>query len=370
MMEVRNRSTTFHQNRRRFFRRIAPLGLVLAFHSFGCEREGGTEADIPAAPLAKPAPASVRGLQRRGDFRAVKQKARAWFDQLEVDPVLLLKKGIKGKKKLAEILDVYLSYQKHAAEAAERQSILARARALARQTERPEYHDMLRLSDEEFTQNSMSYLRVAWLLEQLGLDIKSYRQEILKIKPRLDSHMAQRGPWQRAMFAEYYDRFGLEKPPALLNSPMQQGIVSRRLPAARYSDNDTYDFTHELFVAFDYGLKRAQNRFAAADLVYSRDTLRQLLPRYVRENNPDLAGELLSGMTYLGWHEDAEYQQVIDFLLDGQNKNGTWGSYEAHRQIYGPYLEHHVYLHTTMVVIQALLEAFEGGWPAAAEIKK
>ncbi len=42
----------------------------------------------------------AQGPEKRhlADFRRVKQKARSWFDQLEVDPVLLSQKGIKGKK--------------------------------------------------------------------------------------------------------------------------------------------------------------------------------------------------------------------------------------------------------------------------------
>ncbi len=54
-------------------------------------------------------------------------------------------------------------------------------------------------------------------MEQLGLNTQAYRQQILKIKPRLDSHFLKRGPWQRAMLGDYYDRFGLEKPAVLLN---------------------------------------------------------------------------------------------------------------------------------------------------------
>ena len=37
----------------------------------------------------------------------------------------------------------------------------------------------------------------------------------------MDTHMAIRGPWQRQMFAEYYDMFDLVKPPPLLSLAAQ-----------------------------------------------------------------------------------------------------------------------------------------------------
>jgi hypothetical protein len=91
-----------------------------------------------------------------------------------------------------------------------------------------------------------------------------------------------------------------------------------------------------------------------------------LIERYVAAKNADLVGELLSSMTYLGWHGDPAYARAVLYLLDAQNPNGTWGEYEAYRPQFGKYLEHHVYLHTTMVVLAALMEVYEGSWPASA----
>jgi hypothetical protein len=66
-------------------------------------------------------------------------------------------------------------------------------------------------------------------------------------------------------------------------------------------------------------------------------------------------------MTYLGWHMEQEYCQSINYLLDSQNPNGTWGNYEALRNAVGQYLDQRVYLHTTLVAMKALLAAYEGG---------
>jgi len=330
-----------------------------------CESDRRPVAPSPPAPPA-PAPAAAAlplDLEaRRPEYARVRARARAWLDALEVDPIDLLQHDVKGVKKLAEILDCYLGLLDHTRDAADREAIHRRVAELARQAERPEYHDIGRLSDVQLTQNSMSYLRVAWLLEKLGVDARAYRERILAAKPLFDAHIRSRGPWQQAMFLEYYERFGLEKPDGLADAPMKAGVIARRVPASDYNDNATYDLTHEIFVAFDYGSRRTQTRFDAADLAYTREVLPQLIRRYIAARNADLLGELLSCMTYLGWHADPTHGDAVSFLLASQNPTGTWGDYESHRAKWGKYLDQHVYLHTTMVALASLLEAFDGGW--------
>ncbi|UCG33592.1 MAG: hypothetical protein JSU68_02955, partial [Phycisphaerales bacterium] len=128
---------------------------------------------------------------------------------------------------------------------------------------------------------------------------------------------------------------------------------------------DSYDLTHEVFVAFNYGLQRTQDHFGPEELAYTREVLPALVRRYVNENNPDLTAEMISCMTYLGYHGDDAYREGLDYLLDSQNANGTWGDYERYRPYYGRYLDQHVYLHTTMVACRALMEAYEGNWASA-----
>ena len=335
-----------------------------------------------AQPASEKAPGGRPGADkpRYGDYLLAKGKARAWFDQLEVDPVELLKHRVKGKKKLAEILGVYKNFDRHTSDPAEKEGILRRVRELAVHTERPEYHNMQTCSDMDFLQNSMSYFRVMWLMGDFGLDTGPYLAEVRKAKPRMDEHFKKRGPWQRAMFAEYYDRFGLEKPPELAKTFMRRGVIARRLPAEKYDlpkttpdgqvskrTKDSYDLTHEVFVAFDYGLQRRQNHLTPEDLAYTREVLPVLVERYIAENNPDLTAEMLSCMTYLGWHSEGAYRAGVDYLLVCQNPNGTWGDYERFRQAYGKYLDQHVYLHTTMVATRALMEVYEGNWKSAGQ---
>jgi hypothetical protein len=84
-----------------------------------------------------------------------------------------------------------------------------------------------------------------------------------------------------------------------------------------------------------------------------------LVVRFTNATDSDLVGELTSCLPYFGWPNTPAHRKAVDFLLDSQNANGSWGSYEAYRPQFGKYLEHHAYLHTTMVVFQPLLEIYE-----------
>ena len=377
LRELKTKGCRLQPAQTRWLRRHLKSAIALlvlctsAFHG-----SGQSFAEFAPATAQRPPDAMKPRYQ---DYLQVKQKARAWFDDLEVDSVDLLKHRVKGKKKVAEILGAYINFLNHTKDPQEIAPITARVKQIVEQTNRPEYHKMGTCSEQELIQNSMSYFRVMWLMREFGLDVSHYLDEVRKVKPRMDEHFKRRGPWQKAMFAEYYDRFGLELPPILNVTAMKKGVVARRLPANRIDDpsktlptgrvkrsvQDSYDLTHEVFVAFNYGLERTQTRFDADDLAYTRKVLPVLVRRYIREENPDLVAELLSCMTYLGRHSEPAYREGVNFLLDVQNADGTWGDYEKHREWYGKYLDQHVYLHTTMVAMRALLEVYEGNWKAA-----
>lgn len=291
------------------------------------------------------------------DYRRAEGKARAWLDALEVDPVELMEHGVKGKKKLGEILGVYDVLYRYAI-GEEARVILARARELARQTERPEYHDMQTCSDLEFKQNSMSYLRVMKLMAQFGFDVSLYRSEVEAVKPRLDEHLEERGAWQREMFARYYDHFGLARPPLLDPEAQGGGILAERRPAAELERGDIYRVTHEVFVAYDYGIAHSQDGLSDGDLAYLRELIPQLLAEATARVDPDLEGELLLAATYLSLDEHPATTAGVEHLLASQNPDGSWGDYERYRSRYGPTLDQRNYLHTTGVVLTALAEAF------------
>lgn len=297
------------------------------------------------------------------DYLQAKKKAYTWLDQLKVDPIELIQHGIKGKKKLAEILDAYVVGYRYATDQDEQVHMRQRILQLAQHTYQPEYHNMLTNSDTEFRQNRMSYLRVLWLLEYMGLDTVNYRHHLHAMKPRLDAALHQLGPWVQFVFGTYYDAFELEKPPTLPAAPLQRGLIAQRVAPQHYNRIYTYHLTHEVFAVFEYGFRQTQHVLMPGDRAYLRDVLPDLIKRALHEHNADLLAELLSCMTYLGWQNSPVYRQGFTYLLDYQNPTGTWGSnYESRRKRYGKYLDQNLYLHTTLVVIRALIEAYEGSW--------
>lgn len=324
----------------------------------GCGSEPAPQEAAAVAPTSRTEPADPRLEQ----YRVVKSRARAWIDGLEVDPVELIDHGVKGKKKLGEVLEAYVHFRNATDDPQERAVIQQRVVELARHTDRPEYHNLQTAPGTEFNQNSMSYFRVLALMEEFGLDTSSYRLELDAVKVRMDEHLARRGQWQRAMFREYYERFGLERPPALANLTEATGVLAQRLPADQVSMVDGYRLSHQVFVAFDYGHRKVQDHLSADDLSYLRTVLPALLRRTQAAGDPDLLAEYVSCVTYFGWHDEPAYRDAVDALLFNQNANGTWGNYEQYRARMGTYVDQHLYLHTTMVAMRALIEIFESDW--------
>jgi hypothetical protein len=163
------------------------------------------------------------------------------------------------------------------------------------------------------------------------------------------------------LFANHYDRFGLLKPQALIRVTAPRPL-SVTLPVDRMSLAAAYDLTHEVLVPFDYGLRREPYRLPDADRRYLQRALPAVAAHAIDEKMHDLVAELLSCMTYLGMARDPVYRRTVDFLLETQNANGSWGDYEAFRAEMGADLDQHIYLHTTSVALVALVEVFDGRW--------
>ena len=318
---------------------------------------------VVAVACATPSLGSEHDLssQRHHAYEDARTKARQWLDALEVDAVVLNEHGVKGQKKLAEIMDIYL-FLERTSEPLARTSIQHRVVRLAAQTDDTDYHDYMQTcSERAFSQNSMSYLRVMWLMREFGLDTARYELGVRAVKPRMDAHLAKRGAWQRAMFAQYYDRFGMRKPAAIRGATMRAGVIRRRAPLEDYDRRTTYRLTHEVFVAFDYGYAKQTSAFNEKDVQYLRSTLPELLNRALDARDTDLAGELVSAMLSLGWRAHASVERAVDDLLRLQNHNGSWGRYEAARTRYGDYVEQALYLHTTGAALRALVAYFGEG---------
>jgi len=316
---------------------------------------------LPGIPATGDQPESVGSEQVITDrvlltrIDAALAKTRIWLDKLTVNAVQLQANDVKGKKKVGEILATYRDLYSRQEDASGKEVILGRVRAIASQTQLPGWHNLLTCSDTEFVQNGMSYLRVLRLMEDFNLDTTAYKEELAKVKPRFDGHFARRGAWQRAVFAGYYERFGLERPTSLDGATGEKGIVAMRLPGRSYSVIQAYQLTHQVFAAFDYGNSRTQGRLTQEDLSYLARVLPVLVDRAVRAEDPDLLSELLSSMAYLGLRAEPAWMKGMNTLLASQNPNGTWGNYT--RAAYGPFVDQKITLHTVEVAVRALVAA-------------
>jgi hypothetical protein len=302
--------------------------------------------------------------QHEERYEEAVQRARTWLEPLRVDPILLRQHGIKGKKKLVELLDAWLRLHQVAPEA-QRGEILAHLDLLAAVTRTPGYHDMQQLDDEAFKQDATSYLRAAYLLDRVGLDVALYRQQIAAIQPRLDAHMPRRGPSQRYMFHRYYAHFGLAEP-FPLGEALQEGLIAARKPARDMDRDDAYAVTHEIFGPFDYGDDLEARPFDDDELRYLRRELPHLVRTWIARRDPDVVAELVSCLRYLHAVDLPAYRDGLAFLLRSQAPDGHWGDYAPEAAKIGAWATtYKLELHTTMVTLDALTVAFHPPWNQA-----
>lgn len=287
--------------------------------------------------------------RHEGAYLQALHRARGWLDALELDPVAL-PAHVKPKKKLVELLDTYLRLHEVGFH-----DVKPRIDQLAAATDDPAYHDMLEVDDATFKQNATSYLRAAWLLDRFGADVTRYRAEIRRVHPRLNAHMSQRGPHQRAAFRTYYAHFGLEEP-FPLEGALQRGLIARRADPAKMNRWDAYSVTHEIFVPYDYGEALDARPFNDDDLRYLRQTLAVLTDRFVHD--PDLLAELVSCMRYIRAIDLPQYRRGLEVLFQAQFPDGHWGDYERARPRDGALVAVKYELHTTGVAVDALTVAF------------
>ena len=290
-------------------------------------------------------------------YRAAIARARGFLDALEVDPIELRAHHIKGKKKLVEALDAYYRLYQIAAPQ-DRAGVLERVEALARSAADDRYHDLLTVDDHQFREDATSYLRAAFLLDRMGIDVRRYRAAIVAIKGRLDAHMGERGPHQRRAFHTYYRHFALAEPFPLAGA-LEQGLIAGKADPERLSRGDAYGLTHEIFSAYDFGDALDAEPFRDPEQRYLRGALPRLLALWRAKDDPDLVAELVTCLRYLRFTGDPEYAAALTYLFDRQNPDGSWGSYASARARLGERVKQGFYLHTTMVAIDALTLGFD-----------
>ena len=316
----------------------------------GIQRAEPPLADVPIARYL---------AENRPRYRKAVDRARAWLDRLEVDPIALRDAGFKGKKKLVEVLDAYLGLLRFAPEGPDHDAILEHIAGLAEPVWTTAYHDMETADDTQFKQDSTSYLRAAFLLDRAGFDTSYYLAHILRVLPRLDSHMAARGTDQRMAFHTYYSHFKLREPFPLA-AAFQSGLIAARASPAQIWRGALYQFTHEIFVPYEFGEKLDAQFFSGDDLAYLRQVLPVLTHDAIARKDPDVAGELSSCMRYLLFTSLPAYRDSLEYLLESQRPDGTWGDYERFRPTLGRHVDQVLSLHTLLVALDALHSAFAG----------
>jgi uncharacterized protein DUF6895 len=351
----------------------AALGAALAAAAtVEAPRAAVSPASTPGGAATAPAqtaPAACKSqtfpfLERnRGAYERALRSGQRWLDALRVDPIELRAAGIKGKKKLVELLDTYVRLWEISGPK-EKAALLERVRGAVAVTGDPRYHDMRTVDDTTFKQDATSYLRAAFLMDRIGLDTSRYRKEIAAIKPRLDGQMAQRGIHQRLAFQTYYRHFGLAEPFPLGNAAREGLIATRRDPATLAWD-EVYGLTHEVFVPYEFGDRLDANPFGPGDKEYLRKAIDLLIPQYIARKNPDIVAELVSSARMLRFVEDPAYREGIEFLLVSQNPDGCWGSEEWAKGRYGAHAAAGSLLHTTGVTLDALTLVFHEPWNRA-----
>jgi hypothetical protein len=329
----------------------------------GCERP-----DPVQGPAATPPSAVEEAPSHQQRFREAKEAAWSWADRITYDPVALERDGIdgydiQGAKTWAELLGLYAVIFVRASEPHERERLQARVAQLAEPTRDPGFHNLDAMDDAGFSKNSMSYLRVLWLLESMGVESPLYREAAQALRPRLEAHLATRGGWQRQAFRAYYQAFSWEAPPILMAPYHHEvGPLAERLPPEQYSDDQLYYLTHTVMNATFYGYRRyPEGYFDEAERAYLAAALPALLDRKIQRMEWDISAELLSCMTYLGLREHPSAQRAAETLLDHQSLDGSWRPVESEdlTAMYSPGIDQHARLHSTWVVIKALAEVYE-----------
>jgi hypothetical protein len=201
-------------------------------------------------------------------------------------------------------------------------------------------------------------------MDRLGLDTRLYRAQIRKVHARLDAHMRTRGPAQQRAFHWYYAHFGLTEPFPLSPTPAY-GLIARRADPVHFSKADTYQLTHEVFIPYEYGDRLDVDPFDAPAKAYLERALDLLVARYIQEGKPDTVAELISCMRQLRFVEEPNFRRGLTYLLDNQNKDGSWGDRAHARSVFGDLADQGMMLHTTMVAIDALALAFYEPWNRA-----
>jgi hypothetical protein len=293
---------------------------------------------------------------KKNTYDALIKRTQNFAYDLNFNLDYIRKKGLPDKKYLAEYIGLFLKLKKAAATPAEKEKLKQKITPIYKKTLLPDYHNMAKVDDKLFKKNSMSYMRIMWLLQELDFDISLHKKELEKVQKRMDDHMKVRGEWQKAVFDKYYDFFKIKKPIILKYAHKLKGAIGYQRPASFYDRTQAYILTHFVFAAYDYGNKTTQTRFTKSDIDYLGGILPQLISKFEAINNDDLVGELLTCLVLIKKDKTASFKKSYHRLLNRQNNDGSFGNYEKYRNKIGSDVEFRQYLHTTLVDVEMFIE--------------
>jgi hypothetical protein len=294
----------------------------------------------------------------------IASRAHEWLRALTVDPLALREKhGMKGKKHLVELLlgyrDLYTFFESTGNQSA-REKVLADARTALAVVADKTYHDLNEVDRKQFSQDSLSYLYACYFARFFGLDTTLYLAEITKILPRIYSHVVTRGACQRIGLVRRLVSLGLPATESI--APLIAGTVIRqKKDVAKMLKIDVYLIVHEIAHLTNDG-RHPADLLNDDDLRYLRTLLQELLETLQSADGMDLLAEVIVATLHLQMQDTPAWQRAVKYIVDHQNTNGSFGSYEQQRQELAaagkPYdVDIGMYLHTTAVCLRATLHS-------------
>ena len=289
------------------------------------------------------------------------EKSERWLGSLIVDPVALqTKQGMKGKKHFVELLFGYqflhMAYQSLGDSQGMDRVAVNFKKAIA-STHEDAYHDMGKISDAQFAQDSTSYLAAYQLIQWFGLNNPRYISEIKNILPRIYAYAKTRGASRRMAFVVRLQAIGL---PSIdtLQGLLDASLIRKRKEYVKLDNTDVYLLVHEVFRLTKNG-EQPFFLLTTQDVEYLELIFHFLLKELMASQNVDLLAEVAVAMLFIGRGGSEEWWAAVNYILQRQNTNGAFGDYESVREKVrlegNPYdVDIGIYLHTTIGSLRVL----------------
>jgi len=145
---------------------------------------------------------------------------------------------------------------------------------------------------------------------------------------------------------------------------VSQGIVARfsshpeLIPVGKAyaSDNDImnffYDITHEIFAVSNFGDRDPRQYLLEDEIQFLRTLIPQGISRYIEEGHVDILAELIICAKMLEYTDFHNFQEGIQYILNAQKDDGSFGLIERMAFLGRPNL----YRHGVLVSLWALVE--------------